>query len=182
MSRPGGWKSGLVWRTVGLALVLSVVPAAVATIANHFDYITCQAATKDLPKNTVIADSDLAAQHVRRSRTPRNPILQHNVAGWTLVTALKKGDCASVKTLRAPLSAFELPLAKASVLGTPKAGGTVDLLFAPSDAEDTHDGASVDNVIVVSIDEDSMVVRITKEQQQTILKYVARSRLFVRAR
>jgi hypothetical protein len=80
------------------------------------------------------------------------------------------------------LSTFALPLAKASVLGTPKAGGTVDLLFAPSDAEDTRDGASVDDVLVVSIDADGMVVKTTKEQQKTILKYVARSRLFIRAR
>jgi hypothetical protein len=152
------------------------------TIVGHFSYITCQVATKDLPKNTVIVVGDLAAQRIRRSEAPRNPILQRNVVGRTLATGLKRGDCSSVQSFRAPLSTFALPLAKASVLGTPKAGGTVDLLFAPSDAEDTRDGASVDDVLVVSIDADGMVVKTTKEQQKTILKYVARSRLFIRAR
>jgi hypothetical protein len=181
MSRPVGWKNGLMWRTAGLALVLSVLPAAVVTSADHFGYITCQVATKDLQKNTVIAIGDLAAQPVHRSEAPRNPILQPNVVGRTLATDLKKGDCASKQSFRAPLSTFALPLAKASVLGTPKVGGKVDLLFAPSDAEDTRNGASVDNVAVVNINTGEMVVRTTKEQQQTILKYVARSRLFVRA-
>jgi hypothetical protein len=32
LTRSGGWKNGLVWRTAGLALVLSVAPAALVTI------------------------------------------------------------------------------------------------------------------------------------------------------
>lgn len=150
---------------------------------DHLGYITCQVTTKDLPKNTMIVAGDLAAERVRRAEAPRDSILQSDVViGRTLASDLKKGDCASVQFFRAPLSTFALPLAEASVLGTPKAGGRVDLLFAPSDAQDPRDGASVDDVVVVSVDADGMVVKTTREQQQMILKYVARSRLVVRAR
>jgi hypothetical protein len=171
-----------VWRTAGLALALSAVPATSVTVTDHLTDIECQVATRDLARNTVIVAGDLAAKRVRRSETPRNPVPQRDVVGRTLASDLRKGDCAGVQSLRAPLLTFALPLAKASLLGTPKAGGAVDLLFAPSDPRDARDGASVDDLVVVSVDADGMVVAATREQQQTILKYLARSRLVVRAR
>jgi SAF domain len=171
-----------VWRTAGLALGLSLLPAASVARVDHLASIRCQVATRDLPRNAVIVPDDLAVKRVRRSDAPRDPVLRHDaVVGRTLATDLKKGDCASLRALRAPLSTVVLPLAGASLLGTPTAGATVDLLFAPSDANDPRNGASIDDVIVVGVDTDRLVVGTTKDQQQTILEYVARSRLVVRA-
>jgi hypothetical protein len=172
-----------VWRTGGLALGLSLLPAASVVMVDQLASITCQVATRDLPKNAVIEPGDLDDQRVRRSNAPRDPVGQGGaVVGRTLATGLKRGDCASLRALRAPLSTVVLPLAGASLLGAPKAGDSVDLLFAPSDANDPRNGASIDDVVVVAVDADRLVVRTTKDQQQTILEYVARSRLVVRAR
>jgi hypothetical protein len=172
-----------VWRTAGLALGLSLLPAASVVMVDRFASITCQVATRDLPRNAVIEDGDLDDQLVRRSNAPRDPVGQGGaVVGRTLATDLKRGECASLRALRAPLSTVVLPLAGASLLGTPTAGASVDLLFARSDANDPRNGASIDDVVVVDVDADRLVVGTTKDQQQTILEYVARSRLVVRAR
>jgi hypothetical protein len=178
----GWWKNGLVWRTAGLALGLSFLPAASVVMVDRFASITCQVATRDLPKNAVIEPGDLDDQLVRRRNAPRDPVGEGGAVGRTLATDLKRGNCASLRALRAPLSTVVLSLAGASLLGTPKAGASVDLLFAPSDANDPRNGASIDDVVVVAVDADRLVVGTTKDQQQTILEYVARSRLVVRAR
>jgi hypothetical protein len=105
----GWWRNGLVWRTGGLALGLSLLPAASVAMVDQFDSITCQAATSDLPRNAVIEPGDLDDLRVRRSNAPRDPVGQGGAVGRTLATDLKKGDCASLRALRAPLSTAVLP-------------------------------------------------------------------------
>lgn len=179
----GWWKNGLVWRTAATALVLSAISPAMVAALDHVRYVSCQVPTRKIKQGALIADTDLRHEQSRRSAIPRDSVTAAKDAiGRTAARDLLAGQCVAAHALKAAPLTFEFPLTEVHLVGTPMAGKTADLLFAPIDGRDSRDGASVNGVIVINVDSNRVLVELTKEDQQTILKYVGRSRLTIRAR
>lgn len=168
------------WRLVSAATVLAVLPAGAFALADRFDDVTCLVTKAKVTKGAEITPEAVTTTSVSRAKAGRDAVSPDGVTPRSRAArSIDPDSCVRASMVLPPLLKYEF--ATFTPLGTPKAGGTVDLLFAPTGSQDSRDGASVDGVLVDSYAATKIVVKVTADQQRTILKHVARSQLTVRA-
>jgi hypothetical protein len=167
-------------RVLTIGALLVALPALVVGGWDAVDDVTCQVPKTEVTKDATIERTNFEKKvNASRADAGRDPA---SIDGLTsdrrAAAVIPVGTCVQTSMLTGPFAQF--PLTVSAVIGSPAVGGQVDLLFAPTGSQDSRDGASVENVRVVSFANPKLIVEVTAAQQATILKHVARSHLTVR--
>lgn len=178
-----GWlKNPLIWATFGLcSLVAAVAPATVAFV-DHHRHVSCAAPKADVAQGTELTSGAAPKMKVLRSDLPRHAVTDPSaLTGRTAANGLSAHHCIVEDSLVAPSFVVNIP-DPVFIGDAPKANDKVDVLFAPTNGQDSRDGETVEAVMVRSSDvqQHVLVIAVTKSQQSTVLKYMSRSRVEVR--
>lgn len=177
----GWWTNGLVYRAGALAIAMAIVPPGVVAAADALRWTTCAAPTHLIAKGAVLDAGDLTRQRVRRNALPTRAATAATARAKTASRPLPAGACVPSADLAAPAPRIPFLLTDVTLVGTPVRGGTVDLLFEPTNGQDSRGGGSVEGAVVAEIDPRVLVVEVTDSQKKTILDLGGRSRTTIRA-
>jgi len=175
------WKNQLIWRGLVTAIVIASVPPALVAASDALRSAECVTPVRALAKGDVVAADGLTPKRVRRHDVPHQRATVKGAAGKTAVRDLPAGACIAASSLATAPATFPFLLADVTLLGTPVKGRAVDLLFVPTNGQDSRAGASVEGAIVAEVGATRIVVEVTKAQQKTVLDLAGRSKVTVRA-